>query len=427
MKRFFAMALCCLTIYMSFAPLTVSANSGAPELLSETAVLIDGKSGQILYEKNAHQKMYPASTTKILTGLLAVELGTMSDVITYSHEAVYGIGRGTSHASISEGEQLTLEQSMYALSIESANDAAAGIGEYVSAKAGKGLSELMNERAKAAGALNSNFVNAHGLHDKNHYTTAYDLAMIAKDCIKYDTFNKIFTAKNFSIRPTNKQPKTRTFNSSNWFTNNVYNYNEELFDREDLLMTKTGWTGEAQHTMVTAIDHDGMTLIAVVMKTSVDDYKWSDTEKLFNWAIETFKTVEVSGDYIALCAPEKTPVDNSGKLFVKRENMTAESATVTLSNNDDVNSIRAEYTTPVTDSEMRNADFTVTLYTGEGSGRTILATVRAGGPISEGTVFVSSLPKAEPNPASDMLTTVIFGMLTFVAVMICDILIGKRV
>ena len=98
-------------------------------LTSETAVVIDGKSGQIIYEKGAHTKMYPASTTKILTGLLAVELGDMRDNVTYSHEAVWGIEIGSSHASISEGEVLSLEQSMFAMAIESANDAAAGIGE----------------------------------------------------------------------------------------------------------------------------------------------------------------------------------------------------------------------------------------------------------------------------------------------------------
>ena len=179
MKRIFSLALCCLLIYIN--TITVFA---APvwngTLTSETAVVIDGKSGQIIYEKNAHQKMYPASTTKILTGLLAVEQGNMSDNITYSHDAVYGIERGSSHASISVGEVLTLEQSMYALSIESANDAAAGIGEYLEQKTGKSLSTLMNERAMEAGAMNSNFVNPHGLPDRNHYTTAYDLAMIAR-------------------------------------------------------------------------------------------------------------------------------------------------------------------------------------------------------------------------------------------------------
>lgn len=425
MKRFIAMAVCSLFIYMNFIPVTAAALD-RPEILSETAVLINGTTGQVLYEKNAHQKMYPASTTKILTGLLAVELGDMGDVITYSHEAVYGIGRGTSHASISEGEKLTLEQSMYALSIESANDAAAGIGEYVAAKAGKSLGRLMTERAKEAGAKNSNFVNAHGLHDDNHYTTAYDLAMIARECIKHEEFNKIFTAKSYSIQPTNKQPKTRTFNSSNWFTNGVFIY-DGGFAKEDLLMTKTGWTGEAQHTMVTAIDHDGMVLIAVVMKTSVDDYKWTDTEKLFNWAIEAFKPVEVTGEYVALCAPEQVKCDDSGRLFVKKEQLECTGTTVFLSQNDDVNSIRAEFSSPVLDSRLKNAEMTVTLYTGEGSGRTILGTVSARGPVSERTMFVSALPQREPNPASDMAMCVIFGLLTFVAVMICDILIGKRI
>ena len=425
MKRFFALAVCSLMVYMNFCPLFAQA-ANAPDVLSETAVVINGTTGQVLYEKNAHQKMYPASTTKILTGLLAVELGNMDDVITYSHDAVYGIGRGTSHASISEGEKLTLEQSMYALSIESANDAAAGIGEYLSAKAGKGLSELMTERAKQLGAKNSNFVNAHGLHDNNHYTTAYDLAMIARECIKHDEFNKIFTAKSYSIQPTNKQPKTRTFNSSNWFTNGVFIYDGN-FAKEDLLMTKTGWTGEAKHTMVTAIDHEGMVLIAVVMKTTIDDHKWIDTEKLLNWATETFKPVEVSGEYVALCAPEQVKCDESGRLFVKKEQLECTGTTVFLSQNDDVNSIRAEFSAPVLDSQLKNAEMTVTLYTGEGSGRTVLGTVSAKGPVSERAVFVSALPQREPNPASDMAMCIIFGLLTFVAVMICDILIGKRI
>ncbi len=425
MKRFISMALCSLIIYMNFLPLTAKAAT-APDVLSETAVLIDGVTGQVLYEKSAHRRMYPASTTKILTGLLAVELGDMNDVLTYSHEAVYGIERGSSHASISEGENLTLEQSMYALSIESANDAAAGIGEYVAAKAGKGLSELMNERAKAAGALNSNFVNAHGLHDDNHYTTAYDLAMIAKECIKYDKFNEIFTAKTYSIPPTNKQSQTRTFNAANWFNNGVFIYDGN-FAKEDMLMTKTGWTGEARHTLVTAINHDGMTLIAVVMKTQVDDYKYQDTEKLFNWAIENFKKVDISGEYIALCADERIPCDADGKLYIAKEDIVCESTQVLLSVNDDVNNIKAEFSRPVPDGEMKTATMTATLYTGGGDGRTIMATVNASGAISERTAFVSTIPVAEVNMASDMAMCVIFGFLTFVAVMICDILIGKRI
>jgi len=424
MKRIVSLAACCLVIYMNI--MTVfAAKQWNGSLISETAVLMDARTGQVLYQKDAHKKMYPASTTKILTGLLAVELGNMSDKITYSHEAVYGIERGSSHASISEGEVLTLEQSMYAMAIESANDAAAGIGEYIAAKAGKSLGQLMTERAKAAGAKNSNFVNAHGLHDKDHYTTAYDLAMIARECIKHDKFNEIFTAKTYSIPPTNKQSQTRTFNSANWFMNGVFIYDGN-FDREDLLISKTGWTGEARHTMVTAIDHDGVQLIAVVMYSTVDDNKWEDTENLLNWALDTYKSVEVSGEYIALCADEEIRCDDRGRLYIEKENLVCEDTTVMLSQGDSVNSIKAEFSQPVLDSRLENATMTATLYTGEGGDRTVLGTVQATAKVSE-RLAVSVLPQAEVNVVSDMVMCVLFGLLTFVAVMICDILIGKRI
>ena len=118
---------------------------------------------------------------------------------------------------------------------------------------------------------------------------------------------------------------------------------------------------------------------------------------------------------------------SSSRLFVKKEQLECTGTTVFLSQNDDVNSIRAEFSSPVLDSRLKNAEMTVTLYTGEGSGRTILGTVSARGPVSERTMFVSALPQREANPASDMAMCVIFGLLTFVAVMICDILIGKRI
>ena len=171
MKRIFALATCCLLIYMNTLSVFAAPKEWNGNVVSQTAVVMDAKTGQVIYDKDAHKVMYPASTTKILTGLLACEHGSLTDNITYSHQAIWGIERGSSHASISEGEVLTLEQSMYALAIESANDAAAGIGEYLEQKTGTPLSQLMTERAKQAGALNSNFVNAHGLPDNNHYTT----------------------------------------------------------------------------------------------------------------------------------------------------------------------------------------------------------------------------------------------------------------
>ena len=424
MKKIFSLALCCLLIYINtFSVFAATQWNG--NVISETAVLIDGKTGQVIYEKNAHQKMYPASTTKILTGLLAVEYGNMADTITYSNEAVHGIERGSSHASISVGEELTLEQSMYALSIESANDAAAGIGEYLESKTGKSLSDLMNERAKAAGATNSNFVNPHGLPDANHYTTAYDLAMIAKECIKYDTFKQIFTAKTYSIPPTNKQSKTRTFNAANWFVNGVFIYDGN-FSREGLLMTKTGWTQEARHTLVTAFEQDGKTLICVVMTAPRDDDTFGDTENIFNWAFENYKSIDIPGQYIALCADEEIYCDDRGRLFIEKDNITATDASVLVKNDVDVNSIKAEFSVPVLTGDMSTAEMTATLYLGEGESKTVLATVPVTATVSERTV-VSVLPQVETSLVSDITMCILFGLLTFIAVLICDILIGKRI
>ncbi len=424
MKKIFSLALCCLLIYINiFSVYAASTWDGT--LVSEAAVVIDGKTGQVIYDKNAHQKMYPASTTKILTGLLAVEYGNMSDTITYSYDAIYGIERGSSHASISVGEELTLEQSMYALSIESANDAAAGIGEYLEEKTGKSLSELMNERAVAAGALNSNFVNPHGLPDDNHYTTAYDLAMIAKECIRYDTFKEIFTAKTYSIPPTNMQSKTRTFNSANWFVNGVFIYDGN-FSYDGLLMTKTGWTQEARHTLVTAFEQDGKTLICVVMSATRDDDSFGDAEKLFNWAFENYENIDIPGRYIALCADEEIYCDDSGRLFIEKENISVADASVLVKKGTDANSIKAEFSSPLLTGDMSTAQLTATLYVSEGDSKTVLTTVPATATVSERTI-VSVLPQVETNLISDLTMCILFGLLTFIAVLICDILIGKRI
>ena len=424
MKRFFSLALCGLLIYMNIMPV-FAAPKWDGTVVSETAVVMDAVTGQVIYNKNADKRMYPASTTKILTGLLAVELGDMNDKITYSHEAIYGIERGSSHASISVDEVLTLEQSLYAMSIESANDAAAGIGEYLEAKSGKSLSSLMNERAREAGAKNSNFVNPHGLPDNNHYTTAYDLAMIARECIKYDDFNAAFTAKTYSIPPTNKQSQTRTFNNANWFTNGVFIYDGN-FQREGLLMSKTGWTQEARHTLVTAFKRDGKTLICVVMSAARDDDTFGDTEHLLNWTIENYKSIDVPAEYVALCADEEIVCDDRGRLFIRKEDITAQGTSVLVKNDADVNSIKADFSQPVLTGDMTTAEMTATLYTGSGSEKTVLATVPVTATVSERTT-ISVLPQVETSLASDLAMCVLFGLLTFIAVMICDILIGKRI
>ncbi|MBF6841874.1 D-alanyl-D-alanine carboxypeptidase family protein, partial [Acinetobacter baumannii] len=144
--------------------------------------------GQILYEKNPHLKLHPASTTKIMTGILAIENGNLNDVVTVDDETPYVI-KG-SHIALEPGEKLTLKDLLYALLIESANDSALVIAKHIAGTAEE-FAKMMNDKAKELGALNTNFVNPHGLTDENHLTTAYDLSLIARYAMKNETFREI--------------------------------------------------------------------------------------------------------------------------------------------------------------------------------------------------------------------------------------------
>ncbi len=153
--------------------------STAPEVVADSAILMDIDTGVILYEKNIHKRQYPASITKLLTCLLAAENSELTEIVTFSHEAVYGIERGSSNIGIDEGEQLTMEECLYAALLESANEVSSGIAEHVGGSI-EGFTEMMNAKVRELGGSDSNFVNANGLHDDNHYTSAYDMALIGQ-------------------------------------------------------------------------------------------------------------------------------------------------------------------------------------------------------------------------------------------------------
>ena len=143
-----------------------------------------------------------------MTALLAFEYGKMDEVITFSHNAVFGIEPGSSHIALQENEQITMEQAMYALLLRSANESALGIAEQIDGSVEK-FAEHMTARAKELGCNNTNFINPNGLHSENHYTTAYDMALIAKEALKFDEFKKMIQTTYYEIPPTNKQEETR--------------------------------------------------------------------------------------------------------------------------------------------------------------------------------------------------------------------------
>lgn len=297
MKRFTLFVVSLLVLGLLSVPAgAVSVSDGQPpDIQSETAVLINADTGQVLYQKDMDKRMYPASITKIMTGLLGLRYGNMTDNITVSENAVETVDPESANIALSPDEVLTMEQALYAISIASANDAANGIAETVGGSI-DGFVSMMNEAAKEAGATNTHFNNANGLPDTDHYTTAHDMALITAQALQTPGFTEIFGAKRYKIPPTNKQPETRIVNSSNRFLNGDMIY-------DGMLISKAGWTNDAQHTLVTAASRNGTTLIAVVMKSTDSLVKWSDTVSLFDYGFEQFERVTISKDAILDAAP----------------------------------------------------------------------------------------------------------------------------
>ncbi len=269
------------------ATLSVFVSAAAPSVISESAVLIDGDTGQVLYDKQMHTKRYPASITKIATVITGLENGALDDKIVMSDEAVFSISRSSSHIALDVGEEITLEQASYAALMMSANDACNGIAEHTGGSIDEFVS-MMNKTMVAAGAKNTHFANAHGLKDSNHYTTAYDMAMICRYAIKNETFRKIFGTYKYDMPANNKQPEVRHFVNQHEMISNP----ELLYD--GIIGGKAGWTTEAHYTLVTAAERDGRTLIAVVMKSPRNDDKYTDTKALLDYGFSEFETVQLT-------------------------------------------------------------------------------------------------------------------------------------
>ncbi len=264
----------------------------SPEIEAGSAILIDADTGAILYEKNAHEKSYPASTTKILTGLLVIENCNMSDIVTFSKNAAESVAYDEASLGTRKGEQYTVEQALYGLLLHSANEIAYGLAEHVSGSV-DGFVDIMNARAKEVGALNTNFANASGLHDDNHYTTPYDMAMIARECYNNTTFVNIdSTYTTYSIPPTNK------LNSTRYFRHRHEMLKGRKFYYEYCKGGKTGFTSDAGYTLVTFAEKDGMRLVCVCFNAGIDS-RFTDTRTLFDWGFENFDKMTASSSDIS--------------------------------------------------------------------------------------------------------------------------------
>ncbi len=257
-----------------------------PDITSNGAILMEYNTGTILYAKNITQKMYPASTTKILTALLALENLKLDDTITFSSEAVK-LPANSSNIGIRAGEQLSVRDCLYALLLPSANEAANALAEAVSGSVEE-FAKLMNEKAKELGAVNSNFVNANGLHDDNHYTCPYDLALILKACTANKEFVEIASSTSYTIPATNKVNQTRPIAMLHKMINRYAKYYDS-----SVICGKTGSTPEAGRTLVTCAQKNGMKLLCVVMGTE-EPNQYLETKTLFDYGFNNFSLVNTN-------------------------------------------------------------------------------------------------------------------------------------
>jgi len=244
-------------------------------LKSETAVVMDADTGVVLFDKDMHKQMRPASTTKVMTALLALERGSLDDTVIMSHEAVFSLGNGAAHIALDVDEELSLEAALYALAIRSANDATNGVAEHIGESL-EAFNKIMNERAVEAGALNTNFANAHGMPHDDHLTTAYDLAKILIAAIDTPGFCEFFSALKYELPPTNKQEESRLFENRNPMLAGRFAY-------DGIIAGKTGFTNLSQYTLVTAAERDGRRLVCVVLKSADIDDKYEDTTLLLDY------------------------------------------------------------------------------------------------------------------------------------------------
>lgn len=258
------------------------------DIISDAAVLMDAKTGQIIFDKNSGQRMYPASTTKIMTGMLATEGRSMNEMAEVTQSAVDIDEWDSANIALVSGERLTVDSLMYALMLPSANDAANVLAEHVAGSQQKFV-EMMNDCAAEIGAVDTHFVNPHGLHDDDHYTTARDMALITRAAIKNPVFMQYFSSGTHTIPATNMQSQQRNFTNYNYML-----VNTTRFYDPSVAGGKVGYTMEARHTMSTVAVRGGRTLICVVLSSPNRYDKFSDTKKLFDFGFGEFEEINVT-------------------------------------------------------------------------------------------------------------------------------------
>ncbi|MDE7224934.1 MAG: D-alanyl-D-alanine carboxypeptidase, partial [Acetatifactor sp.] len=258
-----------------------------PVVTAESAILMEAETGAVLYAKNIHTRQYPASTTKILTTLIAMEQCSLDEWVTFSREAIYDTPSDSNHIAMDVGQQLTMEDCLNAILIRSANEVAFAVAEHITGTSWQDFAEIMNRRAQELGCVDSHFANPNGLPDENHYTSAYDLAMIGRAFFSNEVLCRISLTSRLHILPNDHMPYEKLENSKNeLLPGKTYGY-------DGLVGAKTGYTNAARSWLVSCAERDGLKLICVVLRDEAPAH-YEDTIALFNYGFSNFTRVNVS-------------------------------------------------------------------------------------------------------------------------------------
>lgn len=257
-----------------------------PQIEGEAAVVMDAETGAFLYSKNMEAKEYPASITKIMTTLVALENGDLDSKVKFSDWAVNSLEEGSSRLWMEVGEKITLRQALYGVMLESANDCANAVAEKVGGSEEK-FAEMMNQKAAKLGCINTHFVNAHGLHQENHYTCARDMALIARAAMENPTFAEIAKTIEYII------PESKTVSQEHVLVNHQKMLYKEGFYYKGCLGGKNGFTEASLNTLVTVAERKGRRLICVILRTNGPDKICWETEDLLDYGFKKFTRKEI--------------------------------------------------------------------------------------------------------------------------------------
>lgn len=258
-----------------------------PSIYGESGIIMDINSGAVLYAKEIDTRQFPASITKIMTSLAALENSQLTDKVTFTEDSISFLEYGDAHIGMRPGEEISMEDALYAVLLASANEVSYAVAENAGGLGYDKFIEFMNTRAKELGAQNTNFVNANGLHDENHYTSARDMALMASELFRHPESHTIMQTLQHTILPTNLEAESRIFQQ-----NHKMLYPRHAYYYEFCKGGKTGFTNEALTTLVTYADNGNMQLVAVNLKTHGANV-YPDTRNMFDYAYNNFQKVPI--------------------------------------------------------------------------------------------------------------------------------------